>query len=105
MSQAVAVVTMSELESFSQLVMEGWACGRPVVVNARCDVTRGHCELSGGGLWVEDAEELAEALHWLHADARLRRRLALAGQEYVRTTYSWPAVMARLTDALIELTA
>ena len=102
---AVATAQLSLNESFSYVLMESWLAGTPVIVHADCAVTRTHCEESGGGVWVRDAGTFAEALDRLRADASLRARLAAAGGRYVRTHYSWPAVLARLESAVRELVA
>jgi len=104
---AASVVTaqLSLNESFSYVLMESWLAGTPVIVHADCAVTRSHCEESGGGLWVRDAESFAAALDRLRADAALRSRLAAAGGRYVRSEYSWPAVLSRLESAVRELVA
>jgi glycosyltransferase involved in cell wall biosynthesis len=99
----VATVQLSLNESFSYVLMESWLAGTPVVVHADCAVTRAHCEESGGGLWVREAETFAEALDRLRGDAGLGHRLAAAGGRYVRTHYSWPAVLQRLESAIREL--
>jgi glycosyltransferase involved in cell wall biosynthesis len=100
---AVATATLSLNESFSFIIMESWSCGTPVVVHAGCEVTRRHCEDSGGGLWVGGAEEFAAALDRLRADGGLRDRLGAAGRDYVRRRYSWPAVLDRLEEAIQQV--
>jgi len=100
---SVATAQLSVNESFSYVVMESWLAGTPVIVHADCAVTRAHCEESGGGVWVRDAESFAEALDRLRGDAFLRSQLAAAGGRYVRSHYSWPAVLARLESAVREL--
>jgi glycosyltransferase involved in cell wall biosynthesis len=102
---AASVVTaqLSLNESFSYVLMESWLAGTPVIVHAGCAVTRSHCEESGGGLWVRDAEGFAAALDRLRGDATLRSRMAADGARYVRSEYSWPAVLARLEGAVREL--
>ncbi len=102
---AVATVQPSVQESFSYLLMEGWLCGVPAIVNAGCAVTREHCEASGGGVWVEDADEFSEAVRRLLDDAPLRDRMGAAGRRYVLGEYAWPAVTARMESAIRELTA
>ena len=100
---SVATAQLSLNESFSYVLMESWLAGTPVLVHADCAVTRTHCEESGGGLWVREAETFAEALDRLRADPALRARLAASGGRYVRTHYSWSAVLARLEGAVREL--
>ena len=103
MAAAVAVCNLSRWESFSFVVMEAWLSGTPVIVHADCAVTRGHCEESGGGVWVRSAEEFAEAVARLHGDPALRTALATAGQAYVRDRFSWDAVLRRFERAVSEL--
>jgi glycosyltransferase involved in cell wall biosynthesis len=103
LSASVATAQLSLNESFSYVVMESWLAGTPVVVHADCAVTRRHCEESGGGLWTRDAESFAEMLDRLRRDAQLRLRLAAAGARYVRTQYSWPAVLSRLESAVRDM--
>ena len=100
---SVATVQLSLNESFSYVLMESWQAGTPVIVHADCAVTRSHCEESGGGLWVREPLAFAEALDRLRTDVRLRARLAAAGASYVRSRYSWDAVLARLESAVREL--
>jgi O-antigen biosynthesis protein len=100
---SVASAQLSLNESFSYVVMESWLAGTPALVHADCAVTRMHCEESGGGLWVRDAATFAEALDRLRGDSALRSRLANAGGRYVRSQYSWPAVVARLESAVRDL--
>lgn len=99
----IATAQLSLNESFSYVLMESWLAGTPAIVHADCAVTRAHCAESGGGLWVRDAEGFAEALDRLRGDATLRSRLAAGGARYVRSEYSWPAVLARLERAVGDL--
>ncbi len=62
--RATALVNPSRYESLSLVLLEAWACGVPVVVNAACDVTVGQCARSDGGFAVdfEDPAAAAKAL-------------------------------------------
>jgi glycosyltransferase involved in cell wall biosynthesis len=103
MAASIAVVNLSLNESFSLAIMEGWLCGVPCIVHAGCAVTREHCLRSGGGLWVESAEEYSETVRRLIDDAELRKTLGQAGRRYVDARYSWAAVLDRLEAALISM--
>ncbi|MEA3019045.1 MAG: hypothetical protein QOI47_569 [Actinomycetota bacterium] len=85
----------SAYESFSITLMDAWEAGRPVLVNGRCEVTREHCERSGGGLWFDGYASFEAALDRLLADAALRTQLGDAGRAYVDAHYRWPALVAR----------
>ena len=65
----------SPYESLSVVVLEAWAMGRPVLVNAACRVLEGQCMRSGGGLFYRGYSEFADALRRLATDAPLRAAL------------------------------
>ena len=85
----------SPYESLSVVVLEAWAMGRPVLVNAACRVLEGQCMRSGGGLFYRGYSEFADALRRLATDERLRAALGAAGQAYVRGEYDWDVVEGR----------
>ena len=91
----------SAYESLSVVVLEAWAMGRAVLVNAACRVLEGQCLRSGGGLFYRGYAEFADALRRLATDAPLRAALGAAGQAYVRAEYDWD-VVERRTEGLLE---
>jgi glycosyltransferase involved in cell wall biosynthesis len=91
----------SAYESLSVVVLEAWAMGRPVLVNAECRVLEGQCMRSGGGLFYRGYSEFADALRRLATDAPLRAALGAAGQAYVRAEYDWD-VVERRTERFFE---
>jgi glycosyltransferase involved in cell wall biosynthesis len=97
------LVMPSPFESLSVIVLEAWAMGRPVLVNARCRVLEGQCVRSGGGLFYRGYGEFALALRMLCDDAPLRDRLGRAGRAYVEREYDWSVVLER-TEALLQRT-
>jgi hypothetical protein len=66
-----------------------------VVVNARCEATREHCERSGGGLWFESYAQFEAIVHRLTTDSTLRAVLGRRGQAFVDAHYRWPALIER----------
>jgi glycosyltransferase involved in cell wall biosynthesis len=101
---ALLLCQPSENESFSRVIMEAWLNETPVLVSGRCEVTRGHCRRSGGGLWFDDYREFAEAVSLIESDPGLRARLGEAGRRYVLAECSWDVVTARVAAAVEELT-
>ena len=85
---ADAFVHPSAYEAFSLALVEAWAAGRPVLVNARCAATREHCERSGGGLWFDGYAAFEAALDRLLGDDDLREAMARRGAA------TWPAPSA-----------
>jgi glycosyltransferase involved in cell wall biosynthesis len=92
---AEALVSPSLNESFSLAVMEAWVCGKPVLVNGACAVTRGFVGDSGGGLWYDDYPTFETALRRLERDEAVRKALGRQGEEFVRRNFAWPVILER----------
>jgi glycosyltransferase involved in cell wall biosynthesis len=101
----LAFVSPSPLESFSIVLMEAWSVEKPVVVNARCHVTREHCAQSGGGLWFDGYGSFEAVVDRLVHDAGLRARMAAQGAAYVAAYYRWPVVIHRYRAFLERVAA
>lgn len=100
MAHARALVLPSVMESLSLVLLESLGLGVPVVVNGGCDVTRGHCQRSNGGLYYHDYDEFASALTLLLSNSELQRQLGQQGQHYVQQNYAWEVVEQRFVDWL-----
>jgi len=101
LSACDALVMPSQFESLSLVLLEAWACGKSVLVNARSSVLVGQCRRAQGGIWYDSSEEFQVALDLLDKD--LRRDLGRQGQDYVSNAYNWNDVLAAyraLFDAL-----
>lgn len=92
-------------ESLSMVLLEAWALGKPVLVNAHCAVLRGQVERSGGGLYYADGEEFAAALMLLLADERLRATCGDGGRRYFDDNYRWPVIEHKYERILEALAA
>ncbi len=99
---AAVLLHPSRLESLGMVMLEAWLTGTPALVNSGSPVLVDHCRTSGGGLWFDDVETFCLALEQMLTDDALRDRLATAGREYTRTTFSWEEVRRRLLGALEE---
>jgi glycosyltransferase involved in cell wall biosynthesis len=94
------LINLSDNESFSLVIMEGWLCGVPCVVSANCAVTRNHVRRSNGGLFVSSSDEFCLALNYLADNDAKRTELAANGREYVAREFSFDAVLSRYLEAL-----
>lgn len=97
---ALALCQPSVNESFSIVMMEAWMQETPVLVNARCPVTRHHAALANGGLYFDGATELAAETEYLLAHRDEAREMGRQGRRYVLENYSWESVVARFESAL-----
>jgi glycosyltransferase involved in cell wall biosynthesis len=92
---AEVVLCPSPYESLSIVLLEGFAVGRPGLVNGRSPVLVDHCRRANAGLFYDDGEEFVEALDLLLRDGALRHALGESGRLYVRQHYGWDAVLSR----------
>ncbi|MCF4125986.1 glycosyltransferase family 4 protein [Methylobacterium sp. SyP6R] len=92
-------VSPTYAEGFSNTILEAMAAGQAVVSTHSVGVS--DCLRDGeNGLLVQpgDVPALAEALHRIVTDRRLRARLAAAALEECRRVYSWQAVGRQIMD-------
>jgi len=99
-ARAAVLVMSSAYESLSLSVLEAWALGRPVLVNAECHVLEGQCVRSNGGLFYRGYAEFAPALRMLVERADLQEGLGEAGRAYVAREYDWDIVERRTASFL-----
>jgi glycosyltransferase involved in cell wall biosynthesis len=105
MAAADLLIMPSPFESLSMVVLEAWALGKPVLVNAKCDVLKGQCLRSGAGLYYDDPAEFGEALHWLASIPTLAASLGAAGRAYFQRHYRWPVIEQKYLDLFAWLAA
>ncbi|MBN1354940.1 glycosyltransferase family 4 protein [bacterium] len=98
---ACALVMPSQYESLSMVLLEAWRCGRPVLVNAACEVLLGQCIRSNGGLPYRGYEEFAHSLQLLVDNRSLADRLGVQGRNYYIRNYSWDIIEKKYENLLI----
>jgi glycosyltransferase involved in cell wall biosynthesis len=98
---ALALAQPSYLESFSMVLTEAFAHGRPALVQGRCDVLRGHARRSGAAFPYEGFAEFECGLEMLADQPGLADAMGAAGRAYVEREYSWPVVLDRY-EALLD---
>jgi len=103
MAAADLLLMPSYYESLSMVTLEAWALGKPVIVNARCDVLKGQAIRSNAGLYYETYPEFAEALHAVASSASLARALGENGRSYFEAHYAWPVIERKYLDVLDRL--
>ena len=92
LSGAELLVMPSFYESLSMVTLEAWAMGKPVLANAKCEVLKGQCRRSNGGLYYENYREFREALRLLLTSSRLRQALGDNGRKYFFENYTWEII-------------
>ncbi len=100
---AKLLIMPSRYESFSMVTMESWLCNNSVLVNGECEVLKGHCKKSNGGLYYTNFEEFRECLDLLLRDNVLRIKMGNNGHKYVEQNYSWNVVEGKYLKLLNEI--
>ncbi|GAC1327469.1 MAG: glycosyltransferase family 4 protein [Candidatus Dormibacteria bacterium] len=101
---AGVLVQPSFFESFSLVLAEAWADGKPALVQARSPVLVGQAKRSGGGLPYQGYAEFEAGLDLLLEDPGLRAQMGRAGQAHVRRHYSWDHVLSEYETFLERVT-
>jgi len=97
------IVMPSQLESLSMTLLEGFAAGKPALVNANCDVLVDHCRRSGAGMWYTDYNEFIAEAEYLMNSSNLRRKMGKNGVDYVKRYYSMKRISGIYTDFINSL--
>ncbi len=103
LSGAELLVMPSFYESLSMVTLEAWAMGKPVLANAKCEVLKGQCRRSNGGLYYENYAEFREALKLMLSSAPLRRALGAGGRKYYFNNYTWEIIEKKYLTILAGL--
>lgn len=92
---ALALAQPSAMESFSLVLSEAWAQGRPGIVQGRSEVLAGQVRRSGGGVSYQHYDEWAAAVDVVCDHPETADAWGAAGRTYARDRYSWDAVLTR----------
>lgn len=104
MRDSFALVLASEFESLSMVVLESMALHRPVLVNGKCKVLKGHCTKSNAGLYFTNYFEFEYTLNYLLSHPAEYEAMQENAVKYVRENYRWDKIIQNIS-ALIELVA
>ncbi|EMO42509.1 glycosyltransferase family 4 protein [Leptospira noguchii] len=97
------LINSSPLESFSIVLMEAWLKEKPVLVNARSDVLKGHCIRSNGGLFYSDRKSFFATLNFILDHPIESIEMGKNGKKYVEQNFN-PKIVKEKLIRLIEKT-
>jgi Glycosyl transferases group 1 len=103
LAAAELLIMPSYLESLSMVALEAWALGKPVLANGKCDVLRGQCVRSNGGLYYETFDEFIETLKAIDMGPALASTLGRNGRDYFTRHYTWPVIERKYLDMIERL--
>lgn len=99
------LVLPSQFESLSIAVLEAMALKRPVLVNEKCAVLKGHCIKSNAGLYFSDYYDFEGAINYLLSHQEVYNKMGENGVRYVQENYQWDVIinkLKRLIDIVIN---
>lgn len=97
------LISPSKYESLSMVMMEAWACNKAILVNGNCDVLKGQCIKSNGGLYYTNYDEFRECLNLLLDNRKLRDKMGQNGRKYVDNNYDWNIIEKKYIRLLERL--
>ncbi len=98
---AKALILPSKFESLSISVLEAMTLSVPVIVNGICDVLRGHCVKSNGGLYYKNYFEFEGCVNYMFTHKDEYEQMCVNARKYVDEHFQWEDIMAKF-DRIIE---
>ncbi|MBQ9982712.1 MAG: glycosyltransferase family 4 protein [Oscillospiraceae bacterium] len=97
---AECLVLPSKFESLSISVLEAMSLGVPVLVNGICDVLKGHCVKSNGGLYYKNYFEFEGCLNFMMNNDKKMEIMRANALEYINENYRWDNIMKKFSDII-----
>jgi glycosyltransferase involved in cell wall biosynthesis len=98
---AKALILPSKFESLSISVLEAMTLSIPVIVNGICDVLKGHCVKSNGGLYYKNYFEFEGCVNYLLTHPDEYASMCANARKYVEDYFQWDDIMNKF-DKIIE---
>lgn len=99
------LILPSKYESLSMVVLEAFSLSIPVLVNGECEVLKGHCLKSNGGLFYKGYYEFEACVNYLLSHSKQCEIMGINGKKYVNNNYQWNIIidkLAKLIDYVSE---
>ncbi|MBO4493818.1 MAG: glycosyltransferase family 4 protein [Ruminococcus sp.] len=90
----------SNFESLSISVLEAMTLSVPVIVNGVCEVLKGHCIKSNGGLYYTNYFELEGILDYIMSHGREYGLMRQNAKAYVDRNYRWEVIMEGFREVI-----
>lgn len=98
---AKALILPSKFESLSISVLEAMTLSVPVIVNGICDVLKGHCVKSNGGLYYKNYFEFEGCINYMMEHPEEYAIMCKNARKYVEDYFQWDDIMKKF-DKIIE---
>lgn len=95
------LVLPSQFESLSIVVLEAMKSRKPVLIHENCEVVKGHCIRSNGGLYYQNYYEFEGCINYLLENRDMCEGMGINGEKYVDENYRWEAITERLSKLIM----
>ena len=102
-SGAKALILSSKFESLSISVLEAMSLSIPVIVNGICDVLKGHCIKSNGGLYYMNYFEFEGIIDYIFSHEAEYSMLCRNAKAYIDSNYRWEVIMNGFSEVINSL--
>jgi glycosyltransferase involved in cell wall biosynthesis len=101
LAECACLATMSESESFGIVLVEAWACGKPVIANRACPAFAELIDDGRDGFLCGSEDEIANTVGRLLAEPETAARLGAAGKAKAFARYTWERMAEAIEQALL----
>ncbi len=101
---AKALVMPSKFESLSMVILEAMSVEVPVIVNAKCEVLKGHCTKSNAGLYYDDYHEFEGIINLLLNNTDIYEQMKINAKQYINDNYQWNDIINRFSNIIEYVT-
>lgn len=95
------MIMPSQYESLSMVTLEAWFLSKAVLVNGKCEVLKGQCRRSNGGMYYHSYKEFEASMDYMLQNGAAIDQLGRNGNAYVEANYRWDVIERKYVD-LIE---
>ena len=100
---AKCLVLPSKFESLSISVLEAMSLSVPVIVNGVCQVLKGHCTKSNGGLYYMNYFEFEGIIDYIFSHNTEYLQMRLNARKYITDNYEWDAIMKKFENLISSI--
>lgn len=102
-SGAKALILPSKFESLSISVLEAMSLNVPVIVNGECEVLKGHCVKSNGGLYYNSYFEFEGIVNYIFSHDSEYSVMRKNARQYIDDNYRWEVIMRNFRELIENL--